>query len=33
MAKFIELEDGHWLNVDKIELMFTGVNTCYGCHC
>lgn len=27
MAKFIELEDGHWLNVDKIELMFTGVNT------
>ena len=26
MAKFIELEDGHWLNVDKIELMFTGVN-------
>lgn len=27
MAKFIELEDGHWLNVDKIELMFTGVST------
>lgn len=27
MAKFIELEDGHWLNVDKIELIFTGVNT------
>ena len=27
MAKFIELEDGQWLNVDKIELMFTGVST------
>lgn len=27
MAKFIELEDGYWLNVDKIELMFTEVNT------
>lgn len=27
MAKFIELEDGHWLNVDKIELLFTGVST------
>ena len=27
MTKFIELEDGHWLNVDKIELIFTGVNT------
>ena len=27
MAKFIELEDGQWLNVDKIELMFTEVST------
>lgn len=27
MAKFIELEDGQWLNIDKIELMFTGVST------
>lgn len=27
MAKFIELEDGHWLNVDKIELLFTGGST------
>lgn len=27
MAKFIELEDGRWLNVDKIELMFTEVTT------
>lgn len=27
MAKFIELEEGHWLNVDKIELLFTGVST------
>lgn len=27
MAKFIELEDGQWLNVDKIELMFTVVST------
>lgn len=27
MAKFIELEDGRWLNVDKIELMFTEVST------
>lgn len=27
MAKFIELEDGRWLNVDKIELMFTKVST------
>ena len=27
MAKFIELEDGHWLNADKIELLFTGVST------
>ena len=27
MAKFIELEDGRWLNVDKIELMFTEVCT------
>lgn len=26
MAKFIELEDGRWLNADKIELMFTDVN-------
>lgn len=27
MAKFIELEDGRWLNADKIELMFTEVTT------
>lgn len=27
MAKFIEIEDGYLLNVDKIELMFTGVST------
>lgn len=27
MAKFIELEDGRWLNVDKIELLFTEVST------
>lgn len=27
MAKFIELEDGRWLNVDKIELMFTETST------
>lgn len=27
MAKFIELEDGRWLNVDKIELMFTETTT------
>lgn len=27
MAKFIELEDGRWLNADKIELMFTEVST------
>lgn len=27
MAKFIELEDGRWLNVDKIELMFTEAST------
>ena len=27
MAKFIELKDDHWLNVDKIELMFTEVTT------
>lgn len=27
MAKFIELEDGRWLNVNKIELMFTEVST------
>lgn len=27
MAKFIELEDGQWLNVDKIELMLTEVTT------
>lgn len=27
MAKFIELEDDQLLNVDKIELMFTGVST------
>lgn len=27
MAKFIELEDGQWLNMDKIELMFTGAST------
>ena len=26
MAKFIELEDGRWLNADKIELMFTEVS-------
>ena len=26
MAKFIEFEDGRWLNADKIELMFTEVN-------
>ena len=27
MAKFIELKYGRWLNVDKIELMFTEVST------
>lgn len=27
MAKFIELEDGRWLNVNKIELMFTEAST------
>lgn len=27
MTKFIELEDGRWLNADKIELMFTEVST------
>ena len=27
MAKFIELKDDHWLNVDKIELLFTEVST------
>lgn len=27
MAKFIELEDGRWLNIDKIEQMFTELST------
>lgn len=27
MAKFIEIRDDRWLNIDKIELMFTEVST------
>lgn len=27
MAKFIKLEDWRWLNIDKIELMFTELST------